>query len=157
MMWENMALFNDDLVSEYMEWKIANPDNFTWWSYINVKSDLQTALGFAKFFYPEIIEVEGYFLLKDRFSQSLFDSWKKECNKDKSCIEKMMNLYQVRDFFHINSQDDEKEDNQIKVLGEILELFWSMSFKDRFLNKILEVSVFEESDGELFITVYEKV
>jgi len=148
-------LFDDNIVNEYIEWKNANPETFTWWSFINIKSDLQTALGFSKFFYPDIIEVEGCFLLKAKYSTAKFESWKKDCNNDKTNIEKMMNLYEVGDFFHINRNEEENEDIQIIALGDILKRFWSLSFKDRFPDRKINVSVFQEDDGALFITVYE--
>ncbi|WP_241774582.1 MULTISPECIES: hypothetical protein [Lysinibacillus] len=149
-------LFNDEINSEFMEFKDVNEGKFTWWSYVNMKSDIKTALGFAKFFYPDVIEVEGCFLLKDKFSEKYFEMWKEECQKNKVNIEKMMNLYQVRDFFHINVDEDENLEEQIQALGEVLKIFWSLSFKNRFPDREIVVSVFEEEDGELFITVYER-
>jgi hypothetical protein len=76
---------------------------------------------------------------------------------EKTCIEKMMNLYQLRDFFHRNTQDDGNLESQIKVLGDVLTLFWSMSFRNRFPGRSIKVKVFEETDGESFITVYEEI
>ena len=148
-------LFDDSIVGEYLEWKNANPENFTWWNFINLKSDLQTALGFAKFFYPDIIEVDGCFLLKDKYSSKIFKGWKKDCNNNKTDIEKMMNLYEVGDFFHINRNEYKNEDIQIIALGNVLKHLWLLSFKDRFPDRKINVDVFEESDGALFITVYE--
>jgi hypothetical protein len=150
-------MFKDELISEYIMWKKANPQNFSWWNYINLKSDLQTALGFAKFFYPEILEIDGCILLKDKFSKELYELWRCECNGEKTCIEKMMNLYQLKDFFHINTQDDGNLNVKIKALGEVLTLFWSMSFQNRFPDRLIKVKVFEEKDGELFITVFEEI
>lgn len=150
-----MELFDDKLVEEYTEWKNVNPDNFSWWNFVNMKANLDTALAFAKFFSPEIVSVEGYFLLKDKFSKELFESWKKECNCNKTSVEKMMNLYQLRDFFHINNEYTENEDEKIKTLGEVLQFFWEMSFKNRYPSKQIKVEILEEDDGELFITVYE--
>lgn len=150
-----MRLFNDDLIEEYSEWKAANPDNFSWWSFVNMKANLDTALAFAKFFSPEIIDIEGYFLLKDKFSKELFESWKAECNWDKTNVEKMMNLYQLRDFFHINISDEQNEDEKLKALGKVLKFFWETSFKNAYPNRQIEVRVFEEDDGELFVTVFE--
>ncbi|WP_285398071.1 hypothetical protein [Lysinibacillus sp. fls2-241-R2A-57] len=121
-----------------------------------MKSDIKTALGFAKYFYPEILEVEGCFLLKDKYSEKNFNRWKTECKNNKVYIEKMMNLYQVRDFFHINVDEDENLEEQIQALGEVLKKFWSLSFKDRFPNRDIVVSLFKEEDGHLFITVYER-
>lgn len=148
-----MFSFQDDLVNEYSELKKANPDSFNWWSYVNMKSDLQTALGFAKLFYPEVIEVENCLILKDRYSFELYNQWKLR-NNDKTVIEKMMNLYQINDFFHINRNQDEDEENQQIVFAKILHHFWIQSFKERFPNRSIIVKVFEEY-GELFITMYE--
>ena len=148
-------LFNDEINREFMEFKDVNEGKFTWWSYVNMKSDIKTALGFAKFFYPDVLEVEGCFLLKDKFSEKHFEMWKKECKGNKFNIEKMMNLYQVRDFFHINVEEDGNFEEQIQALGEVLKIFWSLSFKNRFPKRKIIVRVFEEEDGELFITVYE--
>ncbi|WP_019878470.1 hypothetical protein [Succinispira mobilis] len=149
-------MFKDNLISEFIKWRNANPKNFSWWNYVNLKSDLQTALGFAKLYYPEIVEVDGCILLKDKFSEELYELWRDECKGEKSCIEKMMNLYQLRDFFHLKTQDDGNLESQIKALGDVLVLFWGMSFKNRFPERLIKVEVFEENDGEMFITVFEE-
>lgn len=151
-----MELFDENIIKEFVQWKEANPNNFSWWSFVNMKSDLQTALGFAKFFYPETIEVDGCFLLKDKFDDKIYRQWKQEANNDRTIIEKMMNLYEVRDFFHLNTESDENEDEQIVALASILKLFWDMSFKYRYPDKEISIEVFEEYDGELFITLYQK-
>lgn len=147
-------MFNDEINNEFIEFRKINENKFSWWSYVNVKSDLNTALGFAKFFYPDIIEIEGCFLLKDKYSEKNFEMWKKDCRNNKRCIEKMMNLYQVRDFFHINVDENDDTDEQIQTLGNIIKNFWSMSFNDRFKNRNIVVNLFKDHD-ELFITVYE--
>lgn len=145
--------FNDDLIKEYSDFKKANPDNFSWWSYVNMKSDLQTALAFAKFFYPEVIEVDNCLILKDRYFPELYHQWKSR-EDDKTTIEKMMNLYELKDFFHINRNEDEDELHQLKELGDVLQHFWTQCLKERYPEKQMAVKVFEEY-GELFITVYE--
>jgi len=152
-----MNLFNDELIREYQEWKKANPNSFNWWSYVNLKADLQTALGFAKFFSPQLLEVDGCLILKDKFQKELLESWKEQFKDDKTSIEKMMNLYEVNDFFHINRNENEDEDAQVQVLGEVLKHFWSMTFKQNFPKRNIAVHVFKEYDEQLFITVYEEV
>lgn len=149
-----MELFDDNLIKEYTEWKDANLDNFSWWNFVNMKANLDLALAFAKFFSPEIVIVDGYFLLKDKFSKELFESWKKACSYNKTSVEKMMNLYQLRDFFHINNEYTENEDQKIKTLGKVLQFFWEMCLKNRYPSKQIKVEILEEDDGELFITVY---
>lgn len=147
-----MNLFDDDIVAEYTKWKNANPDSFSWWNYINMNADLDTALAFAKFYCPEIIEIEGCCFLKDKFSYGIYEAWKKECKDDKRSLERIVNLYQIKDFFEINETDNENE--KIKVLGKLVEFFWTTSFEKMYPDKALKVEVYEESDGELFVTVY---
>lgn len=147
-----MNLFNDDVVIEYQKWKNANPNNFSWWNFANMKADLDTALAFAKLYCPEIIEIEGCCFLKDKFNNEIFESWKKECKGDRKNTERMVNLYQIRDFFEINETDN--EERKIKVLGKVLEYFWTISFEKMYPDKKLKVEVYEEIDEEFFITVY---
>jgi len=147
-----MNLFNDDVVSEYKKWKDANPDNFSWWNFVNMKADLDTALAFAKFYCPEIIEIEGCCFLKDKYNSTIYESWKQECKGDKKQLEMMVNIYQICDFFEINETDNEIE--KIEVLGNILKYFWTTTFKSMYPEKKLKVEIFEEQDKELFITVY---
>ncbi|MCR3759764.1 hypothetical protein KYB31_12350 [Clostridium felsineum] len=54
-----MGLFKDTIIEEYKIWKEANPNNFTWWNYVNMKADITTALAFGGFFYGELIEHDG--------------------------------------------------------------------------------------------------
>ncbi|MCL6601186.1 MAG: hypothetical protein K6T81_21000 [Alicyclobacillus macrosporangiidus] len=151
-----MTLFEDTLIQEFQMWKKANPTTFSWWSFVNMKADLQTALGFAKFFYPDVVEVDGYFLLADTYNERRLSEWIQECGGDKSCVEKMMNLYEVNDFFKINQREDETEE-QVDTLGRVLQLFWTMSFKQRFPTREIVVDLFRDNDENLFITVYERI
>lgn len=151
-----LELFPDYINSEFKEWKDFNGENFTWWSYVNMKSDLDVALGFAKFFCPDIIIVEGCFLLKDRFFQDIYVNWKEKTDNNKNIIERMMNLYSLRDFFHINDCRNDYYTEKIDALGLSLKYFWNLSFKDRFPNKKINIEIIDEGlDDDIFITVYE--
>lgn len=86
----------------------------------------------------------------------MYKEWKKECDSEKTCIEKMMNLYQLKDFFHLNTQDDGNLEDQVKALGDVLKLFWSMSLKDRFPDRVFNIKVFDDN-GNLFITIFEDI
>lgn len=55
----------------------------------------------------------------------------------------------------MNVDEDENVEEQIQALGKAIKLLWSLSFKDRFPSREIVVSLFEEDDGELFVTVYE--
>lgn len=147
-----MKQFNDDLIPEYAEYKAMNGSKFTWWSYVNMKSDLQAALGFVKLFYPEIVNVDGYFILKDKFNEKILNQWKAE-KMSVSEVEKMTNLYEVADFFHMNKSSSENTDKMVHTFGESIRYFWNQSFAERFPDRKIKVDLFEEY-GTLFITVY---
>ena len=150
-----MELFENEIVQDYVLWQKANPDNFTWWSYANMKADIETALGLAKFFYPEIVEIDGCIFIKDNFTHENYNQWKKACKNNKMDLEKAINSYEIKDFFHINSDYEDKYINeQIKALGNILKKFWTLSFKERFPCRNIIVEIIE--DESLYITVYEK-
>ena len=88
-----MNLFKDDVVSEYQKWKKVNPNNFSWWNFINMKADLDTALAFAKFYCPEIIEIEEIIIDEPLEPKELVDldfskhksaqNWRLEQEKEK--------------------------------------------------------------------------
>lgn len=147
-----MIQFPDELISEYVSHKNLNGENFNWWSFVNMKSDIQTALGFVKLFYPDVLDVEGCFILKNRFFESIFKQWR-EKETEKSIVEKMVNLYEIKDFFHINVDDNDNQEKLQRAFGEALKQFWTMSFNERYPEKNVKVILFEEYD-ELFITVY---
>ena len=46
------------------------------------------------------------------------------------------------------------ENEKFKALGRILKFFWEITFEKNYPEKKLKVHLFEEDDGELFITVY---
>lgn len=153
----NMNLFDESIVTEFVEWKNANNGKFTWWNFVGFNANIQLALGFSKFFYPEIIIKDDCFLLKDKYDEYIYNGWKKECRNNKMEIEKMMNLYDVDDFFEERTDFKNTYINQqIEALANAIRLFWSMSFKERFPNKHIVVEVFEYS-GTKSITVYEEI
>jgi hypothetical protein len=152
-----MELFENEIVQEYIMWEKANPKSFTWWNYVNMKADIKTALGFAKLFYPEVIEREGSIFIKDNFNIERYNQWKKFCNNDKYNMEKAMNSYEIKDFFHINTDYEDKYiDEQIQALGNVLKEFWTLSFKERFPSRNIVVDIIED-DESLYITVFENL
>lgn len=121
-----------------------------------MKADIQIALGFAKFFYPEIIEVDNCIFIKDGFTMEKYEQWKCVC-KDRKTLEKAINAYEVRDFFHINTNfDDENINEQVQALGNILKKFWTLSFNERFPNINIVVEIIED-DESLYITAFQEL
>lgn len=152
-----MEMIDPSIISEFTSWKKVNEDSFTWWSYVNMKSDIQLALGFANFFCPDLLLKEDCVLLKDHFDEEVYFDWKKELNGNKTEIEKIMNFYEVRDFFHIHSdENDPFYEEQVKSLAKAIQFFWSLSFNYYFPDKKIVVTVFEEYNTTC-ITVYEEI
>lgn len=152
-----MELFNEKIIPEYVEWKNNNKNSFSWWSYLNMKSDIQVALAFAKFYSPEIIFKDDFIFLKDNFNEQRYQNWRKECGENKKEIETMMNLYAIKDFFEINTDfNNPYIDEQISSLAEIIKKFWTLSFKSKYPDKNIKVDIFDYDD-DTSITVYEQI
>lgn len=146
-------LFENNLHEKFVEYNTEYENGFTWWNYVNAEADIDMALAFAKFYCPDIMIKDGYFLLADKYDEEIFYGWKNEC-KNKKEVEQMMNLYSVKDFFHIKADEIKNYDEKVIALGNIMKFFWELGFKKRFPEKSIAVELFEEWD-ELMITVYE--
>ncbi|WP_346880154.1 hypothetical protein [Clostridium sp. UBA3061] len=119
-----------------------------------MKSDIQIELGFAKFFYPEIIEIDNCIFIKDNFSSERYEQWKVVCN-DKKTLEKAINSYEIKEFFHMNTDFEDKNINeQIQALGNILKKIWTLGFNERFPDMNIVVDIIED-DESLYITVFQ--
>ena len=153
---EKVNLFHADIVEEFVLFQDANRDNYDWWSFINQESDLDCALGFAKFYCPDIVLVDDCFFLKDRFFADIYEDWKKDLGNDVTAIEKMVNLYSLEDIFHINTEITPHYAEKFEALGRCLKFFWETSFRARFPERNVAVDVFREYEDETCITVYQK-
>jgi hypothetical protein len=54
----------EDIIPEIKVWQSANK-NFTVFDYIGVKSSYEQIIAISKLFFPDIVCVDGYILLKD--------------------------------------------------------------------------------------------
>lgn len=90
------------VVEEYIKKNKESNGSYDWWEFLNEKSDLPTSLAFAKLFWPEIIEVEGCYVLKNRYEPKLFNDWKANLDLDFTALEKITNVYEIGDFFTEN-------------------------------------------------------
>lgn len=152
-----MEIINQNIISEFIEWKKVNKDTFTLWNYVNIKTDIQGALGIAGFFLPELLVKDNCVILKDHYYEEIYRDWKEKLSGNKTKIEKIVNSYEVQDFFHIHTDfNDPNINGQIKELSKIIQYFWSINFKNRYPDKNIIVEIFEEYDTT-FITVYEDI
>jgi hypothetical protein len=150
------TLINVDssVLIDYDEYKSVNKDwNIT--SYLNTFYDLNTAIAFSKFYFPDFIEVSGCIILACRYNEEIFMNWFKELKGDIVLIEKMCNLYELKDFFHINTSkySEEEYDKSLNIFGVILKKSWEINLKSLYPNKTFHVQLFEEENSK-FITIY---
>ncbi|MHC9159691.1 MULTISPECIES: hypothetical protein [unclassified Exiguobacterium] len=149
-------MFSNDLIKEFIEFREVNGEEFTWWSFVNYKYSIEDALSFLKFFNPEIICHENCYFFKDSLSLSSYKGWKEEFGADLSSIEKMVNLYEPKDFFIINKKNDVdsySQNNQIEAFAETLCQQWKISLKERYNNIPFQVQLIRD-DGDLYITMF---
>lgn len=73
-----------------------------------------------------------------------------------SSIEKMVNLYEPKDFFIINKKNDVdsySQNNQIEAFAETLCQQWKISLKERYKNIPFQVQLIRDN-GDLYITMF---
>ncbi|WP_031424854.1 hypothetical protein [Exiguobacterium sp. NG55] len=149
-------MFSDDLIKEFMEFREVNGEKFTWWSFVNYKYNIEDALSFLKFFNPEIVCHESCYFLKDSLSLDSYKGWKEEFGTDLSSIEKMINLYEPKDFFIINDINDlgsSDKNKKIEAFAEALCQQWQVSLQERYKNIPFQVQLIREGE-DLYITMF---
>ncbi len=118
-------------------------------SYLNHRYDANAALAFSKFYFPDFVEVRGCIVLSFLYNQETFDSWFKELKGEVAQVEKMANLYELKDYFHINSDDQVNLDS----LGQVLKRCWEINLSLLYPDRSVQVNTFEEY-GSKFITLH---
>ncbi|PQA53421.1 hypothetical protein [Siphonobacter curvatus] len=141
---------NKDLLEDYSAFSSVN-ENWSILSYLNYKYDLNSALAFSKLFFPDFIINKGCIIIDFLYSSKNLDEWYEEFNGNVSLTEKMCNLYEIKDFFHINSEDESEE--KIKEFGGILQSAWKLNVAKLFpeINVIIDLI---DRDESYYITLY---
>ena len=141
------------ILDEYDDYAKANSDNWNIQSYLNMKYDINAAIAFSKFFFPDFVEREKCIILESRYNEGIFDEWYNEFNGDIEEVEKASNFYDIKDFFNINGVGDV---NQLEVLGIILKSILEINLKNLFPDKKFEIYLIENY-GETSITFHQKL
>lgn len=74
-----------------------------------------------------------------------------EFNGNISEVEKMCNLFELKDFFHINGENN---DIALNEFGKVLQISWALNLNQLFPEKEFKIDIFEEYNS-LFITLYQ--
>jgi hypothetical protein len=144
-----------NVLIDYQDFDKVN-ENWHIGSYLNMNYDLNAAVAFSKLFFPDFIEIEGCIILAIRYDKEVFKQWQKELKGNTSEVEKMCNLYELKDFFHINIKDDQNEnyyEKALDYLGMSLKNSWDINLSKLYPDRKFKVEVFEEYDSK-FITLF---
>lgn len=141
--------FDEGLLDEYNLFKKAN-DRWTILSYLTHKYTINDALALSKLFFPDFEEVKSCVVLSFLYNEKIFDDWYNEFKGEVANVEKMVNLYELADLFHINEKNFDEE--QLIALGNLLKKSWEINLKCLY-SRDFRVAFFEEN-GAYFITFY---
>jgi len=139
------------------DFEAFNKVNTNWniGSYLNTFFDINAALAFSKLYFPDFVDIQNCVILDFRYNEDLFKQWFTELNGEVSQVEKMCNLYELKDFFHINNNinDENKKNKVLDVFGTILKRSWEVNLKLLYPERSFKVDLFEEYESK-FITLY---
>jgi hypothetical protein len=137
------------ILNDYLLWENGNKNNWDITSYLNEFYDINAALAFSKLFFPDFIEKKDCIILGFRYDEKIFKQWYDNFNGDISSVERYCNLYDVADYFHINSPQyasDELYQKAIDELAKALKASWEANCKLLFPDKKVVAEVFSEYD-----------
>lgn len=144
-----------NILKDYQDFDKVN-ENWNIGSYLNIFYDLNAAIAFAKLYFPDFIEDRNCVILSIRYDVNVFEQWYYELKGNTSEVEKMCNLYELKDFFHINSvgyQGDDKYEKALDYLGIALKRAWEVNLDRLYPNRNFKVELFDEY-GSKFITFF---
>lgn len=99
---------------------------------MEAEGNLDLAVAFAAFFWPEFIEVSGCILFKDRYSQEGFAIWMKTLNNDLGHVESMMNHTHFYDLTLNDERRDEQQLQTYEYVARVAERTWRAALAEQF-------------------------
>ncbi len=135
-------------LSEYENWNNVN-DFFSVFDYIGLKSSCEQIFMCSELFFPEVIFIQDCFFIESsrQWSNSIF-WW--NCAENAGELEKYINSFCLSMFF------DEASNKEGRKIIEILQLSWSIYFKNKFPKLNLEVETYNDYYDGWTVTVYKK-
>ncbi|RFM25828.1 hypothetical protein [Deminuibacter soli] len=144
-----------DLLIDYNQAMQLNPTNWDISEYVNWKYDMNAALAFSKFFFPDFLEVDGCIILAFRYNTESFAAWKAHFEGNIPLIEAACNRYEVADYFFNTDiyTDDEHYHRALIAFAHVLKSAWEFGIKNLFPDRIFVFELFE-NQKETSITFY---
>ena len=153
---KNIFKLNISLLSDYDEFLNANPDNWNIVSYLNLKYDTNAALAFSKFFFPDFVEKKGCVILDFLFDKNIFKDWFNSYKGDISRVEYMCNMYELKDYFHINdnSDDDTVYWERLFALGRVMQRAWQINLKLLYPDRKFKVVLVDDREMDMYYITF---
>jgi hypothetical protein len=146
------TIANDKIIAQ-----LSDQRGLTLFNLFQNTCNIEQALACSSLFWPEVIEVEGYYFIRE-FSQGLdIDKLKKRFKNDKREIERRVNVWSVSDLFLMSWTDSIQNDEIFDEFCKVLKFFWELRFKNLFPDKLFTVELGYHLYGEngMAITVYQ--
>lgn len=142
------------ILKDYSAFEKANKNNWNILSYISFKYDIDAALAFSKFLFPDFVTYRDCLILSFLFKKETCDAWFNTPSNNIITIEKMCNLFEVRDFFYVNRDiNDTKMDLKLDYLSKMLKYAWQTHLNQLFPEQYVVDIFFEET---YYITIYSR-
>jgi hypothetical protein len=108
----------------------STSEHFSFFEYLAAKRDgPEIAFTYAKVFWPDLIEVQGFVLLAENYDPAYFERVYKEYGA--LCVEAMINTIYLDDLFGVQETDD----SVWEALGAVLCAMWKARAKHCFPEK----------------------
>jgi hypothetical protein len=106
------------------------------------------ALEIAKLVWPTLVRKDDCILLRAKFSEENYRSWRDRCGQDSTAIESVINHVHLWDVF----QGDE-EDSVLWQLAELLKTTWAAAAQDQFPEESFEINVYDSYGPTIELTL----
>lgn len=119
--------------------------------------NIEQALACSSLFWPEVVEVEGHYFIREFYNDFDINELKKSFKNDKREIERRVNVWSISGLFLMSQTDSIENDEIFDEFCKVLKFFWELRFKTLFPDKLFTVEVVYQLYGEngMAITVYE--
>ena len=121
------------------------------WALLGAQGGAELAVAFSSLFWPDLVEVDGCVLLRERYDPSRFQDWWLELDGDRSRIERVINHVHLWDLFDFDRED--LPDETINDLARVLASTWRCALQNRFPHRTFEVRLILEDPEEYGPTI----
>ena len=139
------GLFLPTQLHDYEHWRQAlGKHDMGFWDYLSVRADFELAGAFAKLFWPDFIEVEGYIFLAEHYSEATFRRWQ-EKTQDRGSIELVINEVHIYDLF-MADKNTQVHPTLFAFLRRILADSWECALNSAFSDRQFDFHLGDEPD-----------